>query len=218
MGERRRVYIVEDHPVFRLGLKELINQEQDLEVCGEAGEIAGALADIGKLRPDLVIVDLCLRGRSGLELIREIRARLDGVRVLVLSMYDEALYGERALLAGARGYIMKQEASECIVQAVRRVLEGKIFLSETLTGGILDKLAGGPACLDEAPLGRLTEREAEVLQLIGQGLTTCEIADRLSLSAKTIGTYRERIKEKLHLRSGAELVRYAVRCLEADQR
>ncbi len=216
--EKKRIFLVEDHPVFRLGLGELIDQETDLAVCGAADDVGVALVEIERLKPDLVIVDLSLKGRSGMELIRDLRARVRDLPVLVLSMYDEALYAERALAAGARGYIMKQEASESIVGAARKVLEGKIHVSEAITGEILGKLVAGPRPGDEAPLGRLTDRELEVLQLIGDGLTTSEIGDQLSLSVKTVGTYRERLKEKLALKSSAELVRYAVRWLEEQQR
>lgn len=217
MDVERKIFVVEDHPVFRVGLRELIDQEPDLRVCGEAEDVGTALAEITRHQPDLVIVDLSLKGRSGMELIREIRANLKDTPVLVLSMYDEALYAERALTAGARGYIMKQEASESIVGAVRRVLEGKIYLSAAITDEILGKLVSGPRPTDEEPHSRLTDREVEVLQLIGQGFTTSEIGDKLSLSVKTVGTYRERLKEKLHLRSSAELVCYAVRWGEFQQ-
>lgn len=218
MGVKRKIFVVEDHPVFRVGLRELLDQEPDLRVCGEAEDVGTALAEITRHQPDLVIVDLSLKGRSGMELIREIRANLRDTPVLVLSMYDEALYAERALAAGARGYIMKQEASESIVAAVRRVLEGKIYLSAAITDELLGKLVAGPRPTDDEPHGRLTDREVEVLQWIGLGLTTSEIGEKLSLSVKTVGTYRERLKEKLHLRSSAELVCYAVRWAESQQR
>ncbi len=214
MSQSRRVFVVEDHPVFRLGLRELIEQEPDLTVCGEAGDVAGALAAIPGSEADLVIVDLSLGGQSGIDLIKELKARLRTLPVLVVSMYDEALYAERALVAGARGYVMKQEASDSIVRAVRRVLEGRIYLSERVATEIVGRLVGGGAA-GQPGTDRLTDRELEVFRLIGQGLTTGEIAERLHLSAKTIGTYRERIKEKLGLKSAAELTVHAVRWAES---
>ncbi|MBI5016881.1 MAG: response regulator transcription factor [Deltaproteobacteria bacterium] len=208
---KRRILVVEDHPIFRLGLRELIDQEDDLEVCAESDDIAGALAEIPRSRPDLVIVDLALKGRSGIDLIREIRDRHGKLPVLVVSMYEEALYAERALAAGARGYVMKQEASDSIVQALRCVLEGRFHLSDKMTTSLLGRLAGAPGTVVSDPIDRLTDRELEVFRMIGQGLTTGEIAARLHLSAKTIGTYRERIKEKLNLKTAGELTVQALR-------
>ncbi|MEW6486538.1 MAG: response regulator transcription factor [Thermodesulfobacteriota bacterium] len=220
MKGRRRIFVVEDHPIFRLGLRELLEEESDFIVCGEADDIGSALEEIARTSPDLVIVDLSLKGRSGIDLLRDLRARYRDLPLLVLSMYDEALYAERALAAGARGYIMKQETSDSIVHAVRRVLEGKVYLSERVVGDLVGKLlhgggpGGGPG--DRSPLERLTDRELEVFRLIGKGCTTGDIAERLHLSAKTIGTYRERIKEKLRLKNAAELTLHAIRLAGAD--
>lgn len=213
---KRRVLVVEDHPIFRLGLRELLDQEEDLEVCAEASDIPEALAELAREVPDVVIADLSLKGRSGLDLIREVRERHSGVPILVVSMYDEALYAERALAAGARGYVMKQETSESIVQAVRTVLQGRLYLNERTMADLVAKHVRPDAAADRSPLERLTDRELEVFRLIGEGQTTGEIADRLCLSAKTIGTYRERIKEKLGLRTSAELILHAMRGVEPD--
>jgi DNA-binding NarL/FixJ family response regulator len=206
--------LVEDHPVFRLGLKELVNQEDDLQVCGEADDVEGALEQIASTQPDLVLVDLSLKGESGIDLIKKLRALHEELPLLVVSMYDEALYAERALNAGARGYIMKQETSASIVEAARKVLEGKIFLSEHIMSDMLGKIVGGTAARPVTSMESLTDREREVFELIGNGFATREIADKLNLSTKTIGTYRERIKEKLDLKTAAELNRYAVKMSE----
>lgn len=208
---KRRILVVEDHPIFRLGLRELIDQEEDLEVCAEADDIPAARAELARSRPELVIVDLSLKGRSGMDLIKELRDRHPKLPILVVSMYEEALYAERALAAGARGYVMKQETSESIVQALRCVLDGRFYLSPSLTSALLGRMAGGEVPGQSEPVARLTDRELEVFRLIGQGLATGEIAARLNLSAKTIGTYRERIKEKLNLKTGGELMVQATR-------
>jgi len=204
----KRIMIVEDHPIFRLGLAELINQEEDLFVCGEAEDVTEALNKIGKLNPDMVIVDISLKGRNGIELIKDISRYFNALPVLVLSMHDESLYAERALLAGAKGYIMKQEASESIVKAIRCVIRGNVYASETIMSNILNRFANHPKV--QLELDTLSDRELEVLQLMGQGLTTGDIAEKLNLSKKTIGTYRERIKDKLNLKNAAELIRFAV--------
>jgi len=209
-GRHKRIMIVEDHPIFRLGLAELINQEPDLFVCGEAEDVSGALNRIPDLAPDLVVVDISLKGRNGIELIKEAVRLHKGLQLLVLSMHDESLYAERALVAGARGYIMKQEASDSIVKAIRTVLSGKLYASEDILSGLLNRLVTRPDLQDRPAIESLTDRELEVMGLIGQGRATREIADTLNLSVKTIGTYRERIKEKLNLKHGAELVRFAV--------
>ncbi len=205
----RRIFLVEDHPVFRRGLKEVLGQEADLEVCGEAEDVAEALDAIARSQPDLAVVDLSLHGRSGLDLIKQLRERHPGLTVLVVSMYDEALYAERALAAGALGYVMKQEAPESIVQAARSVLAGRPYLSERHTAALIGKLAGARAGAGPAPHDRLSDRELEVLELIGQGLATGEVATRLAISVKTVGTHREKLKEKLGLKTAAELARYA---------
>ncbi len=214
----KRIMIVEDHPIFRLGLSELINQEEDLFVCGEAEDVIKAWNDINTLKPDMVIVDISLKGRSGIDLIKDISKNFKTLPVLVLSMHDESIYAERALVAGAKGYIMKQEASESIIKAIRCVLDGKIYASESVTGNILNTFVSQPHMKDKPAVDRLTDRELEVFQYIGHGLTTKEIAERLNLSKKTIGTYRERIKEKLNLKNFAELIRFAVHWVKHEAR
>ena len=211
-----RILIVEDHPIFRIGLGELINQESDLTVCGEAEDIGKAWEKIRKLDPDMVIVDISLKGRNGLELIHQINSYGKDLPVLVLSMHDETLYAQRALRAGAKGYIMKKDASESVVKAIRSVLDGKIYVSEKVIGNILETLSGQAQTQDESIVEKLADRELEVFQFIGQGTSTKEIAEKLSLSVKTIGTYRERIKEKLNLRHTNELIRHAVHWVENE--
>ncbi len=209
-----RILIVEDHPVFIFGLKELINQEEDLEVCGEAADVTRGWEKILSLKPDMVIVDVTLKGPSGIELIREINKRFKTLPVLVLSMHEESLYAERALAAGARGYIRKQETSESIVKAVRTVLAGEIYASKRLTSSILNRFVTNPdeSHVDPADLiGKLSDRELEVLHCLAGGYNTRQIATRFNLSVKTIGTYRERIKEKLGLQDATDLIRFAVR-------
>lgn len=212
-----RILIVEDHPIFRIGMSELINQEGDLKVCGEAEDIGKAWEKIKKLDPDLVIIDISLKGRNGLELIHQINSYKKNMPVLVLSMHDETLYAQRALRAGAKGYIMKKDASESVIKAIRSVLEGKIYVSEKIIGNILETLSGQAQTQDRSVAEKLTDRELEVFQLIGQGSSTKEIAEQLSLSVKTIGTYRERIKEKLNLKNTNELIRHAVHWVDNEE-
>ncbi|HUS93529.1 MAG TPA: response regulator transcription factor [Phycisphaerae bacterium] len=210
-GGKTRVLIVDDHPVVREGLSRRINRQDDMEVCGEAETRSDALAAIAACRPDLAIVDLGLKDSSGLELIKDIKVRYPDLPVLVLSMQDESVYAERVLRAGARGYVMKHEATEKVLLAARRVLEGKVYLSEKLSADFLDILFGGRKGPPGASAGELlTDRELEVFELLGQGLGTRQIAERLYLSVKTIENHREHIKEKLKLSSAPELVRRAV--------
>lgn len=212
-----RILIVEDHPIFRIGLGELINQEGDLTVCGEAEDIGKAWEKIQKLDPDMVIVDISLKGRNGLELINQIKSYEKDLPILVLSMHDETLYAKRALRAGAKGYIMKKDASESVIKAIRSVLDGKIYVSEKVMGNILETLSGQAQTQDKSVVEKLTDRELEVFQFIGLGTSTKEIAEKLSLSVKTIGTYRERIKEKLNLKHTNELIRHAVHWVENEE-
>ena len=210
MTEPKKILIVEDHPIFRWGLCELINQESDLVVCGEAEDTRQAWQAIEKLDPDLVIADITLQDSDGIELVKEVSKVHRDLPILILSMHDEFLYAERALHAGARGYIMKHEAMDSVVTAVRHVLAGKIYLNEKVKEHILAQLAERAAGKSKSAVDRLTDRELEVFRLIGQGFSTRDIADRLHLSIKTIGTYRERIKDKLNIKHANELVRYAV--------
>jgi len=207
---KKKILIVEDHPIFRWGLSELINQEPDMVVCGEATDVSGAWKAIEGLNPDLIIADITLENSDGIDLTKEVSRRNKAIPVLILSMHDQFLYAERALHAGARGYIMKQEAMEKVVTAIRQVLAGKVYLNEQVKDQILFNLADRPAGNGRSPLHRLTDRELEVFRMIGKGFSTREIASKLHLSIKTIGTYRERIKEKLNLKHANELMRHAV--------
>ncbi|MCP4747382.1 MAG: response regulator transcription factor [Desulfobacteraceae bacterium] len=206
----KKILIVEDHPIFRWGLSELINQEKDLLVCGQAEDSSQAWKAIDDLCPDLIIADITLQDSDGIELVKEITSKFHDLPVLILSMHDEFLYAEHALKAGARGYIMKEEAMELVVTAIRQVLDGKIYLSEKVKEHILESMTERAADKNKSPINRLTDREMEVFRFIGKGFSTREIADRLNLSIKTIGTYRERIKEKLNIKHANELVRCAV--------
>jgi len=210
MQNKKKILLIEDHPIFRLGLSALINQEPDLQVCGEAKDAASAWHAIDRLQPDLIIADITLEESDGIELTKEIHRRFRTLPVLILSMHDEFLYAERALHAGARGYIRKQEAMELVVDAIHQVLGGKVYLSDQVKEHILTHLTTGPSIGSRSPIERLTDRELEIFRMIGEGLGTRDIADKLHVSIKTIGTHRERIKSKLNLRSGNELVRYAV--------
>jgi len=215
---KHRILIVDDHPIFRHGLAQLIGQEEDLCVCGEAEDYHNALKAAAELKPDMIIVDITLKDMSGIDLIKEIRKAHKGITMLVISMHDESLYAERAFRAGAKGYVMKQEASESVVQAIRQVRSGGIYASKKMTDQLLSRFVEGPGVPAESPLQALTDREIEVFQLIGEGLGISEIGVRLHLSVKTIGTYRERIKEKLNLKNSTELLRYALNWVENEKK
>jgi DNA-binding NarL/FixJ family response regulator len=214
--QKKRVFIVDDHPMMREGLAQLISQEQDLTVCGEAEDVAEALQKIGELKPDLALVDITLRSTNGLELIKDLRIRTPGTAVLVISMHDESLYAERVLRAGGRGYIMKQEGGKKLMTAIRHVLTGKTYVSEKISAKILDLFSGRPT-EGASPVERLTDREFEVFQLIAQGLSTKEIADKLHVSAKTVEVHRVNIKQKLNVATAPELIRFAVRWAESER-
>lgn len=208
--QRSTILIVDDHPMTRYGIARLLEEEPDLAVCGEADNAARALEAVKTLRPQVVLADLTMPGGEGLEFIKDLRALHPEVRVLVVSMHDEALYAERALRAGARGYIMKNEGGEKLVEAIRQVLRGKTYLSETLSSKVLEIFSGRRRRADDTTMGKLTDREFEVFQLIGQGLTTREIGQRLRLGAKTVETHRLHVRDKLGLKSGPALIKYAV--------
>jgi DNA-binding NarL/FixJ family response regulator len=212
--DKVKILIVEDHEVFRLGIKELIDHESDLRVCGEAEDVDSARTLIKELHPDMVIIDITLKKSNGMDLIKEISASHKDTKILVLSMHDELLYAERSLQAGAQGYIMKQETSKSIVKAIRHILTGNIHVSENIMGNLLNRVRTGQDYSEKSPVGSLSDRELAVLRMIGQGRSTGEIADEMNLSVSTISTYRERIKEKLQLRNAAELVRYAIHWVE----
>jgi len=206
---RSKVLLVDDHPLVRRGLADLIGREPDLEVCGEAADVAEALQEIERCRPDIVVVDLTLKSGHGIDLIEKVAARGDQIKMLVSSMHDEMLFAERVLRAGAMGYVSKQEPPETLLAAVRQVLRGEVCLSARMTSRVLHR-ALGSSLAQEGPLECLSNRELEVFEMIGQGLTTLQIARRLDLSRKTIETHREKIKQKLNLKNGAELSRRAV--------
>lgn len=206
-----RIVIVDDHPIVREGLVARIARQRDLEVCGEAEDVADALDVVKNTNPDLVIVDLSLKSGQGLDLIKKIKARSAETKMLVSSMYDEALYAERALRAGALGYVNKQEMSEKIIDAIRQVLDGKIYLSPYMTERLLQRAVGAVPQLQQSPIETLSNRELEIFKMIGKGMTTRSIAEDLHLSVKTVETHRENIKAKLDLPNSAELSREAVR-------
>lgn len=207
---KARVLLVDDHPILRQGLGELINEQQDMAVCGEAASAHAALKEMASSHPDVAIVDISLKEGNGIELIKDVQRRHDEVRILVLSMHDETLYAERALRAGARGYIMKEAASDSILTAIRQVLRGEVYLSDRMVGKLLNSVVGGAVEADGPPVNVLSDRELEVFLLIGQGLGTRQIAEKLHLSVKTIESYRAQIRDKLKLADGNELLQYAI--------
>ena len=213
---RKRLLILDDHPMMREGLAQLINNESDLTVCGEAGTGREAIDLVAKQKPDLVLADISLPDKSGLEVIKEIQAFHPGLDVLVISMHEESLYAQRVLRAGARGYIMKQEGGKKLMEAIRRVLSGQIYISEKMSSTLLESLSGQTG-KSKSPIGELSDREFEVLQLLGQGKGTSEIAAQLHLSVKTVDAHRANIKRKLNLQSASELMRYAVRWVETQR-
>ncbi len=206
-----RILLVDDHPLIREGLAEVLQREQDLQVCGEVEDRIGALAAVESTRPDLVIVDLVLKKSSGLELIKDLRARFPGILILVVSMQDEQVYAERAIRAGAAGYITKEQAADRVVEAVRQVLAGTVCVSQEVAAGLAAKLAGRPQTVAALHMDRLTDRELQVLELLGEGLGRHQIAERLHLDISTVETYRCRLKEKLQLKDAQEVLQYAIR-------
>ncbi len=208
---RKKILIVDDHPIVRQGLTGLINQENDLMVCGQAEDVHQAIKAIGTLMPDIAIVDICLKETSGMELIKDIKVQYPSLPVLALSMHDESLYAERALRAGAKGYITKQQATEKVIIAIRKVLGGQIYVSDSMAAAMVSKLVGGKPPAGDSPIDRLSDRELEVFLLIGQGYGTQQISERLHLSVKTIETYRAHIKEKLNLTKANQLLQYAIK-------
>lgn len=213
---KHRVFLVEDHPVTREGLAQLLNQQPDLEVCGQAGSAREASSALEKLSTDLMIVDISLGGTSGIELIKDLSARHPALRVLVLSTHDESLYAERSLRAGARGYVMKHEPTENVMGAIRLILRGGIYLSERMQGSVLHKVADGSTGTAGSDLDQLSDRELEIFQLIGRGRTTARIATDLHVSVSTVETHRAHIKEKLRLANATELVRRAVEWVQSS--
>jgi DNA-binding NarL/FixJ family response regulator len=211
---KKQVFLVDDHPLVRQALSQLINQEGDLAVCGEAEGAAEALRSIAALKPDVAVVDLTLKEGSGLDLVKDLKLRHPDLPVLVLSMHDEATYAERLLRSGARGYVMKDQASDKVVVALRRVLDGEVYLSDKMSARILHKLVGG-APASAAPVDLLSDRELQVFEFIGQGVGTRLIAEKLHLSVKTVETYREHIKIKLKLDNATDLLQHAIQWVQS---
>lgn len=209
-----RILIVDDHPAVREALAARIGRQPDLEVCGEAADMAEALRLVGETKPDMAVVDISLKTGNGIDLIKRITDRTDSVRILVWSTHSEALYAERVLRAGGLGYIQKDQATNKIIEAIRLVLEGKVYLSDAMTEKLLQRAVGDARKeATRSPLDALADRELEVFHLIGEGLKTTQIAERLHLSIHTVETYRERIKDKLDLKSGTELAHFATQWL-----
>jgi len=209
--DRKRLFLVDDHPIVRQGLAQLIDNEPDLTVCGQGEDVYTSLRAIRQDKPDLCLVDVSLKDSDGIELLKEIKAMDPDLPVLILSMHDEGLYAERALRAGARGYIMKQEAPTTLLAAIRKVLRGEVYVSENLGATLLRRMVSGKKKEAELPMDRLTDRELEIFSLIGAGNTVREIAEKLFLSTKTVEAHREHIKQKLNLKSSADLMRFAIR-------
>ena len=207
---KAKVFLVDDHPIVRQGLGLLINRESDLVVCGEAEDAPSALQRMASAQPDLMVIDISLDGPDGLELLKTIRLKEPILPVLILSMHEESTYAERSLRAGANGYIMKQEATERVLVAIRRILDGKVYLSERLTNKMLEQFVHGAGSSKNDPLMTLSDRELEVYRLIGAGHGTRQIADELHVSVKTVESYQAHIKEKLSLRNARELVQHAI--------
>jgi DNA-binding NarL/FixJ family response regulator len=215
--KRIRVLLVDDHAVVRFGIGQLVNREPDLQVCGEEEDASEALTAINNLKPDLVIADISLKDSSGLELMRNIKAQYPKLPILVVSAHDESIYAEIAFRAGALGYLMKEEALERVVTAIRRVLSGAIYVSDTLAAKMLQRQVRGQTDINQSPVKSLSDREMEVFQLIGRWKKTREIAEELHLSIKTIEYYREQIKRKLDLKSAGELTHYATSWVQRER-
>ena len=208
--KQSKVVVIDDHPIVRQGLSQMINREPDLVVCGEAEESRSAMQIIASAKPDIVVVDISLNGPSGLEILKTIRQNDPRLKVLILSMHDETVYAERALRAGANGYIMKQEATEMVLTALRRILAGEVYVSDRIANKMLRQLVGGVPRPRQSAIDGLTDRELEVFRLIGEGHGTRQISDNLHLSVKTVETYQSHIKEKMGLRNARELVQFAI--------
>jgi DNA-binding NarL/FixJ family response regulator len=217
MSQTIKVLLVDDHPLVREGLVNLISQQADLQICGEAGNEPQALELIRTIRPDVAIVDISLETGSGIELIKSIKAMFPTVTVLVLSMHDELLYAERALRAGARGYVMKREAAKKVIEAIRCVLAGQLYVSDKIAALMAEKFVEGRLATTASPIEQLSNRELEVFQLLGLGHNTRQIADHLHVGFKTVQAYCARIKEKLKLANATELLREAIRWQESQQ-
>jgi DNA-binding NarL/FixJ family response regulator len=210
------ICMIEDHPLVREGVVQLINRQDDLTCCGDAEDIPGALLAIAARKPDLVLLDLRLKDGDGLELMNTLKSQYPGLRVLVLSQFDESYYAEKLLRAGARGYVMKEQASEEILNAIRTVLRGEIYLSRALAARLIHRFILAKPAAQHGDSPHLTGRELEVLRLLGSGMSTKEVAQELELSIKTIETYREHLKHKLGLADATELLRYAAQSVRGE--
>jgi len=216
-ARRQRVLVVDDHPMLRAGLRDLINKQPDLEVCGEAANASEALSAISRCHPDVLVTDLSMPGRSGAELIKDALALRPRLSILVVSMHDERIHAERVLRAGARGYVMKEAGPEKMLTAIRQVSTGQVYASEELTSRLLGVLTGRHPSGSNSPIEKLSNREFEVFRLLGEGLPTGDIAQRLHLSAKTVAAHRANIKTKLAIGTASELISYATRWVAADR-
>jgi DNA-binding NarL/FixJ family response regulator len=215
---KTKIYIVDDHALVRRGLSAMINAEADMEVVGEGDDCVVASSAILKIKPDLVIVDISLRGNSGIELIKNVKAVEPKIQVLVLSMHDESVYALRVLRAGAQAYVMKQDLATAVLDAIRRVRKGQLYVSEKVASQMLNRYAQGDEPSTHSPVAGLSDRELEVLSLIGAGVSTREISERLRVSIKTIETHRRHIKQKLNLKTASQLVQFCVRWVDQNQR
>jgi len=213
---KRRILLVDDHPMTREGLAAIINRQADLEVCGEANNPAEAMSALSKLKPDLMVTDMTMPGRSGIEFIKDVRAVLPHLSILVLSMHDEMLYAERALRAGARGYLMKDAGSAKVLEAIRVILSGQSYVSPAMSARLLDAVTGRRPRGSTSPIENLSDREFEVFRLLGCGKSTKEVAKALNLSPKTVDVHRSRIKKKLQIKDATSLLHHAVRWVETE--
>ena len=216
LAPKSHVFVIDDHPLVREGLTNLINAQDDLVVCGEAEDSAQAIAGMVKTRPDVALIDISLQNESGLELVKHLATQFPKVALIVISMHDETLYAERALRAGARGYVMKREASKNVLSSIRRVVEGGVFVSERVASRIAMKAAARRKAAERSPVERLSDRELEIFRLLGQGRSPSQIASDLNLSLKTVQAYCARAKEKFGVRSLTELLRAAFRWEDAS--
>jgi DNA-binding NarL/FixJ family response regulator len=214
---KKKIFLLDDHPIVRQGLSQLVNEQADLSVCGVAQDAASAFEAMDELSPDLLILDISLDGPDGLDFLKRLRLRDNAPPVLVLSMHDESLYAERALRAGAKGYIMKQVATESLLAAIRKILRGGIYVSDGMAARMLHQFANHSGQTEHSPLAELSDRELEVFRLIGEGQGTREIAELLHVSVKTVESYQAHLKEKLCLRNSRELVQRAIHWVSANR-
>jgi len=208
---KRKIFLVDDHPIVRQGLAQLINNEPDLIVIGQGEDAYGSLRAIREAKPDLVLTDVSLKESDGIELVKELKSQFPKLPALVVSMHDESLYAERALRAGAGGYVMKQEPPQTLLAAIRVVLSGQVYVSSKMSATLLQRMVAGKKSKGGLPMDRLTDRELEIFRMIGSGMSVKDIADKLFISVKTVEAHREHIKEKLNFKNSAELLRFAIR-------